>query len=150
MFDINDILNEAARESAQVFKYEYQATGYTNTGQSLGQIAAVDNTIVAPISIFTLVFGRRPGKYPPFGFVKGSETPTSLMQWCMDKFSETAKEARSTSFLIARKIATEGNRVYRGAVPPVPTEGTIDKANNVVFSRVLENFTETIKAYDLQ
>lgn len=150
MADIDDILKKVAEESVQVFKYEYQTTGYTNTGQSLQEIQAVDNTIAAPVSIHTLVFGRKLGKYPPWGFVKGTETPTSLMQWCMDVFGETIKEAKSSSFLVARKLKEEGNRVYRGVMPPVPTEGTIEKANEVMFNKVLDNFNETIKAYDLQ
>ncbi len=150
MAEIDDILNEAAEESVQVFRYEYQATGYTNTGQSLQEVKAIDNTIVAPISVHTLIFGRKPGRFPPWGFVRGTETPTSLMQWCMDRFGETIKEAKSTSFLVARKLKEEGNRVYRGTMPPIPTEGTIEKANEVVYNRVLDNFNATIKAYELQ
>ncbi len=150
MTDIDDILKDVAEESVPVFKYEYQATGYTNTGQSLQEIQAVDNTIAAPVSIHTLVFGRKPGRYPPWGFVEGTETPTPLMQWCMDKFAETTKEAKSTSFLVSRKLKESGNRVYRGTMPPIPTEGTIDKANEVMFNRVMDKFNETIKGYGLQ
>ncbi len=150
MAEIDDILADVAEESTPVFKYEYLSTGYTNTGGSMQSIEARDNTIVGHIAVATLIHGRKPGRYPPWGYEQGTETPTGLMQWCMDKFGETAKEARSTSFLVARKLKEEGNRVYRGAVPPVPTEGTIDKANEVMFNRVMDKFKETIKGYGLQ
>lgn len=150
MAEIDDILKEVALESVPVFKNEYEGTGYINTGQSLQGIQAVDNTIAAPVSIHTLVFGRKPGEYPPWGYVQGSTTPTSLMQWCMDVFGETDKQAKSSSFLVARKLKDEGNRVYKGTAPPIPIDTTIEKANEAMFSKVLDNFNETIKAYELQ
>lgn len=149
MEGINDILEKVAEESASVFKYEYQATGYTNSGRSLQEIQAVNNTIAAPVSIHTLVFGRKSGRYPPWGYVRNSATPTSLMAWCMDVFSQTEKQAKSTSFLIARKLKENGNRVYQGLIPPIPTEGTIEKANEVMFNKVLDNYRQAIKNYEL-
>ena len=146
--DMDSVLTDVTREAVETFRRDYLKTGYVNTGESGRRIEAAGNEIKAPISIHTLVFGRRPGKYPPWGYMQGTETPTSLMQWCMDIFHETAKDARSTSFLVARKLKEYGNRVYRGAVPPIPTEPTIEEAGRLLFEKVSDTMRKVIKSYD--
>lgn len=150
MTEIEDILREVTAESVPVFQQDYISTGYVNSGGSLESIKALDNKIVAHVSVSTLVFGRAPSaKYPPFGYVKDTDTPTSLMQWTMDKFGVTGSKARGLSFVIARTIKEKGNRVHRGLAPPIPTEGTLNKADEVAFRLVNEIVTNTIKENEL-
>lgn len=144
------LCSQVALESVPIFRYEYIATGYTNTGQSLLGINAEGNKIVAPVSVYTLVFGRGPSvKFPPWGYEYGTETPTSLMEWCMTKLGASAQEAHGLSFVIARSIKEHGNQVYRGLKPPVPTEGTVQKADEAAFNAVNDTVAQMIKKYGL-
>lgn len=137
MANADNLLASVVSEAAETLKESYRETGYINTGNSLESIVPRDNTIVGNVSVETLLHGRRPSKkFPPWGYERNSEIPTSLMQWCMDIFGETAKEARGTSFVIARSLKQEGNRVYRGLVSPIPSDPTIDKANEAMFEKV--------------
>lgn len=146
MTTINEILSLVSEQSTETFKESYLCTGYFNSGRSFDSIKPLDNKIVAHIAVLTLVFGRGPSaKYPPWGYIKGTETPTDLMRWCMDIFASSAKEARGASFVIARKIKEEGNRVHRGLTPPIPTDATIEKANEVMFNTVLGEYKKLIK-----
>lgn len=102
-------------------------------------VKAVGSNIEAHVSIYTLVFGRHPGgKQPPSGYVEGTETPTSLMQWCIDKLGASAKEAKGLSFVVARKIQKHGNQVYQGKRPAVPVESTAEKVGESLFEQVNE------------
>jgi len=149
MKSIDEILNEAATESTQTFRKAFTGTGYTRSGKSFESIQPEDNKIVGHIAVSTNIHGREPGTQPPSGYVQGTATPTELMQWCMDIFSQTAKEARGTSYVVARSLKEKGNAVYQGTKSPIPTGSTVEKAEEIVTKRVKENFTETIKGYGL-
>ena len=146
MTDKNDILRGCSDEAARVFRASYQATGYVNTGRSMQEIRAEGNAVKAPISILTLVFGRKPSqKYPPFGYKQGTQEPTSLMQWVMMKLGKTEKEARGLSFVIARTIRNLGNRVHRGIVPPISTQPAIDAATAMMRRNVEQQVKDAIR-----
>ena len=102
-------------------------------------VKAVGPNIEAHVSVYTLVFGRHPGgKQPPSGYVEGTETPTPLMQWCMDKLGVAAKEARGVSFVVARSIKEHGNQVYQGKRPAIPVESTVEKVRDSLLEQVNE------------
>lgn len=146
MADIADILTRVAREAAEVFREDFRASGYENSGQSMSQINAVDNKIMAPISVHTLVFGRKPGRYPPWGYEQGTSTPTSLMQWVMDRFGVAQKEARGLSFVIARKLMQNGSQIWQGIKPPLQTERTVQAAFDALMKEVGTDFAVTFGA----
>lgn len=135
MARIDEMLNKAVEDGVPVFHKEYRGMGYRNPSS----VKAVGPEIVGHVAVSTLVFGRHPGgKQPPSGYEQGTETPTSLMQWCMDKLGASAKEAKGLSFVVARKIKLFGNQVYQGKRPPIPTESTVEKVNESLFEQVGE------------
>lgn len=149
MSDIEQILEQGIEAGADAFRQSYEETGYINTGGSYRTIQPrpAAQSIVANPAVHSLVFGRGPSeKYPPWGYEKGTEQPTSLMEWCMAIFGQTTKEAKSTSFLVARKIREEGNQVHRGLKPPIPVQPTIDKVNEVVFDGVSDSIKQIFRA----
>ena len=71
--------------------------------------------LFAPSAILTLVYGRRPGKFPNL---------TAIEQWIADKGivprpdkNGKSISTKSLAFLIGRKIANSGNTVYQQGPP---------------------------------
>lgn len=138
----DEMLNKAVEDGVPVFKDEYRGLGYKDPAS----VQAVGPSIVGHVAVSTLVFGRHPGgKQPPSGYEQGTETPTSLMQWCMDKLGASTKEAKGLSFVVARKIQKYGNQVYQGKRPAVPVESTVEKVNESLFEQVNEEVKNIFK-----
>lgn len=145
MKTIDDILSEVATESAPVFCQSYAQAGYDLSGGTARTITPQANTIQSSIAVHTLIWGRAPGKYPPFGYDRDGSGPTSLMRWCMNTFAQTEREAQGTSFAIARKLAELGNRVHQGLKMPIETDPTLEAANRIMFEKLIGNITEIIQ-----
>ena len=71
--------------------------------------------LIAPGSILTLIYGRKPGKFPNL---------TAIEQWIADKGivprpdkNGKSISTKSLAFLIGRKIANDGNTVFTQGPP---------------------------------
>ena len=93
--------------------------------------------LFAPSSILTLVYGRKPGKFPNL---------TAIEQWITDKGivphpdkNGKSISTKSLAYLIGRKIANSGNTVFQQG-PPSKLFADILRAPNVsaaIKSRIL-------------
>ena len=95
-----------------------------------------------------LVYGRKPGKFPPI---------KAIEQWIIDKgISTIGKNIKisSLAFLIARKIAKEGTKYYKDGgtdlVSSVVTaeriQSIIDKVREINLTYITKGLVEQLKA----
>lgn len=117
----NDLLNQAAQASADALRLFYLRR-YGGGGSLYQSIHVNGNKVEAGIAVATLMYGRKPGKFPPWGYKQGTTNRTALMQWAIDKFQVDEKAAKSISYLVARKLKTYGSDIWRGLKPPLESE----------------------------
>jgi len=81
-----------------------------------------------------LVFGRKPGKFPPI---------KAIEQWIIDKgiTLENNIKASSLAFLIARKIAKEGTKYFR--------DGGTDLIESVITPERIQSIISRVREIDV-
>jgi hypothetical protein len=121
------------------FRNEYIKRSFNTSGQSYDSIQQDNNKISGRLSIFTLIYGRKPGTFAPWGFGKDGR-PTELMKWVKEKIVNNDKEAKSVSFLVSRKLKERGNRIFEKKEKPLDTKETINEANKVMFDEVYRSY----------
>lgn len=144
MRNINEILDEVTETSVAVFRNSYLHRGYSGNGSLFESIKRNHHTVVSSIAVATLIYGRRPGKSPPWGYSHKSNSKTSLMLWAMERFNLNEKQAKGVSYVIARKLKEQGNDVYRKLKPPIETEPSQLAAISKMNELVLNNYREII------
>ena len=101
--------------------------------------------LFAPGSILTLIYGRRPGKFPNL---------TAIEHWIEEKgiMPRPDKNGKSIStkslaYLIGRKIANSGNTVYQQGPPSKLFADilTADNVNAAVKSRIIPLLVEQVR-----
>lgn len=134
--EIDNILDVVTDTATVVFRNSYIRHGYAPTGAAYRSIQRNRHKVQISIAVATLIWGRRPGRFPPWGYQHGSQNRSSLMQWAMDKFQVDEKSAKSISYLIARKLKTYGNDVYRGLKAPIEIipaqEAAVEQFNQLI------------------
>lgn len=139
----NDFLNQSAQASADALRLAY-IRRYSGGGSVYNSIQANENKVVANIAIATLIHGRRPGKFPPWGYKQGTMNRTALMQWAMDKFQVDEKAAKSISYLVARKLKMYGSDIWRGLKPSLEGEEARQAGVMKMQQLILEGHRERI------
>lgn len=94
--------------------------------------------VLAPSHIYTLMFGRKPGKFPPI---------SAILQWIRDKRikpNNPKTTDRQLAYVFARSIALRGNRVYQGKVDPLNVDEQIEKYVKEFQQSVGKQVAETI------
>ena len=102
--------------------------------------------LIAPSTILTLIYGRRPGKFPNL---------LAIEQWIEDKGivprpdkNGKSLSTKSLAYLIGRKIKNEGNEVWK-AGPPSPLFSSILSATEVsaaIKARIIPLLVEQVRS----
>lgn len=142
--NIDDILDIVTENAVITFKNSYVAQGYVPRGAVYDSIRRNKHSVEASIAVATLIYGRRPGKYPPWGYEQKSNNRTALMKWAQDKLGVDEKAAKSISFLIARKLKLYGNDVYRKLKAPIDTTPAREVAIQTMQELILNNHKKLI------
>lgn len=141
--DVDSMLNQAAQASADALRLVYLRR-YKGGGSLYRSIQAKRNQVEANIAVATLISGRRPGKFPPWGYQQGTNNKTALMQWAMDKFQVDEKAAKSISYLVARKLKLYGSDVWRGLKPKLEADEARQAGVMRMQQLILDNHREKI------
>lgn len=141
-----NILNRVSEIAKEELKLSYRKRNFNTTGKTLSSIISQGKKVMAFSSIFTLIYGRKPSKkYPPWGYKRNSKNKTALMRWVMLKFGVSEKEAKTISFLIARKLKEQGNRIYQKKEKPLDIKTPIEKAKKFFIKSVNDNIKSRLK-----
>lgn len=119
--NIDGIIEQATAASADALRLTY-IRKYGDGGRIYNSIQALRNQVRAHIALATLINGRRPGRFPPWGYEQGGTNRTALMKWAMEKFNVDEKSAKQISYLVARKLKMYGSDIWRGLKPKLDTE----------------------------
>lgn len=137
--DVDEMLDIATNNAVYSFKASYILRGYPSNGKTFNSIKRNGHSIISSIGVATLIYGRKNGRFPPWGYDKRSNNRTSLMKWAQEKFGLEEKDAKSVSYLIARKLKEVGNDVYRGLKAPIDTEPAQQVAIQTMQELILSN-----------
>ena len=101
--------------------------------------------LIAPSSILTLIYGRKPGKFPNL---------TAIEHWIEEKGivprpdkNGKSISTKSLAYLIGRAIANKGNTVYQQGPPSKLFADilTADNVNAAVKSRIIPLLVEHVR-----
>lgn len=105
------------------------AKGLIASGASSSSLEVTkDGELLGAESFYYQIYGRAPGKFPPI---------QNILDWIEAKRIQTDISKKSLAFLIARKIAKEGTRIYRGEAPGLDFDKITDN-NMKLFERELK------------
>jgi hypothetical protein len=126
MLDLKKSITEFLNEVKKAYQKDLQR--FRSTGQSHNsfriQIANNEGSLVGADYLHSLMYGRKPGKFPPV---------SAMLDYIRAKgLKGRDKKGRfitnnSLAFLIGRAIAEKGNRVYQGKVRPLNVDDEIVK-----------------------
>jgi hypothetical protein len=135
---IKKLLNDIKSDLTQ----DQVAKGLTASGASASSLEVTkDGELLGAESFYYQIYGRAPGRFPPI---------QNILDWIEAKRIDTGDiSKKSLAFLIARKIAREGTRIYRGEAPGLDFEKITDD-NMKLFDRELKDkiSTELSKIWD--
>lgn len=137
--EINKILEESIPFGVEQLKKDYSSRDFNTTGKLFSSIKQKNNEIVAKRYIFALIYGRKPGHFPPY------EENTNLYNWTKIKIKPEEKKIKSVAFLVARKIANEGTRIFKKEIDPLETEMTKEIVKSVFIEKIKNKHKLIIK-----
>lgn len=104
---MNTYLNQMAEETLSSIRdrlaIEMNQKDKIATGKAVGSLRVEGNKLYGTGYIEQLVFGRRPGKFPPV---------QNIRDWVRIKLRVDEKEVNSVAYLVGRKIAQSGTGAY--------------------------------------
>lgn len=109
------------------------------TSDSLDEEATEDNLKIKGVGTIRFInTGRRPGKFAP---------PNVIQDWVRSKLNITdEKEVKQVAFLINRKLAVEGNRMYIDKTKGLQLDEVVKMGIDKINKRIPENIIIGVKS----